>query len=337
MTPRRSFRSAARRCCTVSALAGGMIAALACQKAAPTTPSQTTPEAVAKVTVAAEPASVPFSGGTSAISALVVDASGNPVAATRVSFAVSTGSLTPTVVKSDSKGVAKTTLTTATAATVTATAGPAVGANGQTVGGTATGTATVGVTARPKPVVTVTPGPNPIVGRPVTFSITAAPGEGSDAAVTSVVVDFGDLSSPVDLGAGSDTKLTQHTYSSAGTYIVTATATDASRISASASATVTVAVKPQPTVTLEMSANPKVGTPVTFTIVVKPADGTAIASVIVDFGDGTAPAYLGAVSGTILAQHLYAGAGTYTVAITAIDTAGGTGRAAAIVVITAAP
>ena len=76
-----------------------------------------------RVSVTANPASVPAAGGTTTISAAVVDASGNPLFGVPVSFTTTAGTFSSAVVNSDVSGTARTTLTTNQAASVTATAG----------------------------------------------------------------------------------------------------------------------------------------------------------------------------------------------------------------------
>ncbi len=114
----------------------------------------------------------------------------------------------------------------------------------------------------------------------------------------------------------------QHTYAAPGTYTVSLIVTDnTGRASAPATASITIVPEGPPTARLSVSQilNP----PLTAR-----ADGSAstdpdlspIASYQFDFGDGTAP--VTTVAPTAVAQHSYAAAGTYTVALIATDTAG---------------
>ena len=77
------------------------------------------------MSVSATPPSVSQSGGTVTISAYVTDAAGNPLPGVNVTFSSNTGALSSTTGLTDSGGIARTTLTTAQTATVTAVAGAA--------------------------------------------------------------------------------------------------------------------------------------------------------------------------------------------------------------------
>ena len=79
--------------------------------------------AASRISLTASPASVPSTGGTSTISATVVDASGNPVTGVPVTFITTAGSISSSVANTDSSGIARTTLTTNQTANVTANAG----------------------------------------------------------------------------------------------------------------------------------------------------------------------------------------------------------------------
>jgi PKD repeat protein len=126
-------------------------------------------------------------------------------------------------------------------------------------------------------------------------------------------------------------------YAAAGTYTVSATATDSGGRASTVATQVVVAAPASPTVSVMASANAKAGTATTFTISAAPAAGTnaTIQNVRVTFGDGTAPVDLGAVSGTTTTQHVYAAAGTYTVSATATDSGGRTSTATIQLVVAA--
>src|SRR5262245_3830311 len=76
--------------------------------------------AASRVLVLAEPTSLPFSGGSTAITATVLDGTGKPLASIPVTFTSTAGTVAPSALKTDQEGNAKTTLRTAAAATVTA-------------------------------------------------------------------------------------------------------------------------------------------------------------------------------------------------------------------------
>ena len=86
--------------------------------------------AAARVSVTANPASLPSTGGTTEIAAQVFDVGGNPLVGAPVSFAIQseatgTGTLSRTVSTTDSQGVARTNLTTTSTTIVEATVGGA--------------------------------------------------------------------------------------------------------------------------------------------------------------------------------------------------------------------
>ena len=203
---------------------------------------------------------------------------------------------------------------------------------------TAVASTQVAVAAPGAPSVSVTAGANPIAGNSTTFTVTAAPAPGSNTTIQNVRVTFGDGSAPVDLGAVSGSTTTQHVYAAGGTYTVSATATASSGGTANASSQVVVAPRPSPSVSISAGANATTSRPVTFTVTAAPASGsnTTIQSVQVTFGDLTAPADLGAVTGTATTQHVDAAPGTYTVSATATDTGGATATANTSVVVVAA-
>src|SRR5262245_10226213 len=94
--------------------------------------------AVGRVTVNASPASVPAVGGSSTVTAMVIDVNGNPLVATPVSFVTTAGSLSSGLSLTDTNGFASSILTTSAQSTVTAS----VGAQVTTTSGTGTGATT---------------------------------------------------------------------------------------------------------------------------------------------------------------------------------------------------
>ena len=93
-------------------------------------------------------------------------------------------------------------------------------------GRTSTVAMQVVVGAPGSPAVSVTASAKPVANTATTFTIGATPAPGTNATIQNVRVTFGDGSAPVDLGAVSGTTTTQHVYAVAGTYTVSATATD---------------------------------------------------------------------------------------------------------------
>jgi PKD repeat protein len=256
--------------------------------------------AAGRVAISANPTNVSASGGTSTITAVVFDTSGNRLPGVPVSFATTAGALSASVVNSDSNGEARTTLTTSRTATVTATVSG---------GETAPEPATVEITALAIPVVSVTPTPaSPFAGQPVTFAITTTLADGTS--VRSLTVDFGDgqTASP------GPTTSVSHVYTTANTYTVRVTVEDTNGSRGTGSTTVVVQATPLPLVTVTPSATAlTVGQTVTFTVAMTPQGGYTpiVQSVFWDFGDGNT-----ATTNGLTRSHIYGVAGNMRVTAT---------------------
>jgi PKD repeat protein len=280
--------------------------------------------AVGAISLSANPTSLSAAGGTSTIVALVTDSSGNPIANVPVTFSTDNGSLSSSLVTTDSTGHAQTQLTTGRTAKVTATAGVS------STSGTTTTTApssSVTVTVNASATITLgAPSPaNPVAGQTVTVTLTVTAST-TGGAVRQVIVNWGDGTAQQTLGAISGATTLSHTYTAPGTYTVTATATDANGDTFPAVTTITVGNRPPATVAIAVSpTSPQVGQQVTFTVTTTfPVSNTALVqNVTLDFGDGTPQAQLGSQS-PATAQHVYTTAGTYTVTAVVRDTNGGT-------------
>ena len=181
-----------------------------------------------RVSVTANPASVPVAGGTTTISAAVFDASGNPLSGVPVSFSTTAGTFSSVVVNSDASGTARTTLTTNQAASVTATAG-------------STTSAPVAITVAVRPTVTITvpAGTTPTEGAVTTLSLTVTSPATGGSPIQAVTVDYGDGSSD-DLGSISGTISIQHVYGDSGSYRPTVTVVDSTGTSVTASTVIFV-------------------------------------------------------------------------------------------------
>jgi PKD repeat protein len=310
--------------------------------------------AVGRVIVNANPPVVPAQGGSSTISASVLDVNGNPLAATPVSFSTSAGTLNTTLVTTDQAGNAQAVLTTFQAATVTASVGatavtPTTPTTPTTPGDTPTtpttpstpsasgqaqGSVLVGVAGSPTLKIEVVPsgtaaapGPPPSAGLPTAFKFTVTPASSNPSPIRDVVVDWGDGSPNQRLGAITGDQTVNHVYGSPGTYIVTGTATDSFGTSSPSSISVTVSPKPQPVVSLTVTTtNPTAGADVAFTGKVTTAgSGTVIQSMKIDFGDGTVT-NLPPTTGDISLHHVYVTSGNYTAVLTATDSNNSTGN-----------
>jgi hypothetical protein len=205
--------------------------------------------AVKSVTLAASPATLGSSGGSSTISATVTDENGGPVGGVAVNFSTDKGTLSPPSATTDGSGTATTTLTTSATAKVSATAGTA-----------STGTAgVVTVTVNPFGLAAFSAAPAATsAGVPVVFTVKPATG----ANISNVRIDYGDGEGR-NLGSIPGEQTVSHAYCSPGSYNATATVTDANGGNGSLSTSVLVGSLP---ITLAATpAPPLVNSPVTFT------------------------------------------------------------------------
>jgi hypothetical protein len=204
--------------------------------------------AAKRIVLSASPQTLGSSGGPAQVTARVENEAGSPVAGVPVTFSTTAGSLSPTSVVTDDSGIARTTLTTTTNATVTANAGAATA-----------GTVAVTVAARSGLAVSASP-QNATAGQSVLFTITSA----ATANLVDGRIEYGDGHSR-SLGSIGTTRTDSHVYSSPGNFPVTVTAREVSTGSSeSAGTSVTVGALP---ITLTASPNPgTVGNPVTFTV-----------------------------------------------------------------------
>jgi len=128
--------------------------------------------------------------------------------------------------------------------------------------------------------------------------------------------DFGDGST----GTG---RLTSHTYSSSGTFVVTLTVTDRAGATGTKGTAVVVADVPAPKISLSVAPNPPIaGQLATFTANVTPAPGHGIKLYQWTFGDGTS-----IVSSSPTVTKAYDKPGTYVTTVIATDDLGQTGAA----------
>jgi PKD repeat protein len=137
--------------------------------------------------------------------------------------------------------------------------------------------------------------------------------------IVSIVLNWAD-GTTVNGASGS------HTYSLAGSYRVTLTATDSAGGMGTATKTVTVGSGQNAPPQCSMSVSPTTGqVPVTVTITPNCSDPeNDISSIVVDFGDG----FYGAVSAGSTLSHTFSWAGTFQVTVTASDVAGNASKPA---------
>lgn len=307
---------------------------------------------VGRVSVNANPQTVPAGGGSSTISAQVVDINGNLLVATPVNFTTTAGTLSSDLALTNSNGVATSVLTTNVQATVTASVGaqggsstppatttPATGGTTPTNSGQASGSVSVNVAGSPQLTITA-PTTALSAGVAATFTFAVTPAATNPSPIRSVTVNWGDGTPVQDLGAITGSNQVSHTYGSTGSFTIAATVTDSFGTSVPVSTTVIVNPRPQPVVTLTgPTTTPTAGTVTAFTGSVAAAanSGAVIQSVVMDFGDGNTQ-QLGAITGATTLQHVYQTSGTFTATLTATDSNGGVGKSATSVFVqTATP
>jgi hypothetical protein len=172
----------------------------------------------ATIAITANPSSVPPGGGTVALTALVLDSSGNRLANVPVNFSTTAGTLSATQATTDSNGEARVQLTTSENTTVTARAGTASGTLQITLSGAIT------LTVSPNSGTTST-----------TFNFTVTPAQGA----INVEVSFGD-NTDINLGPITTPSNITHRYGTTGTFVIRATQTNTGGTTSAAVVTVTV-------------------------------------------------------------------------------------------------
>lgn len=268
--------------------------------------------AAGAVSVRATPAIVPSTGGTTEIIATVVDTGGSPLRGAPVTFSTTFGTLSQGTSLSDANGEARTQLTTNAEAKVTARVG----------GGSSAPTAEITVQARSVPAVTITAGTNNTgeVGIPVVFTL-EPPAATAGNAIREAIINFGD-GTVRNIGQLLARTTVAYTYSRAGTYTVTVTATDVLNFTATSSVAVTI--NEAATVPVTILATPGTGGIVNFQAsVTGTIGGGSIRFYEWDFGDGSP----GVTTTGPSTSHRYTAAGNYVVTLRVTTTTGQEGFA----------
>ena len=267
--------------------------------------------AAAFVTLNVTPSTVPATGGTVRLEALVADGAGNALAGVPVTFTATAGTFGQNPVTTDGSGLARTTLTANTATTVNASAG-----------GISSKDVTVAL-ANPPAVTITAPAGQVAAGLPVSFTVSVTQGANS-ALVRDVSVAFGD-GDVVSLGTVSASTTVAHVYRTPGIYTATATATDVNGLSSSSSTV--VAVGAVSLTVVASPSNPQVQTVVTITATIAPA---LVQVLRYDFGFGDGGSVSIAANST---THVYGSEGHKTIVVTAtlLDGSTVTGRTEIIV------
>lgn len=275
--------------------------------------------AVGIVLINASPSSVPSTGGSTTVTAVVLDSNGNPLSGTAVVFTTTTGSLSPAVATTAANGAASTVLTTTQTAKVTASVGPPPPAGTGTPAGVATASVDIPVTSAP--LISITPPAAPSKGLPATFTFTVTPAAQNGSAVRSVVVSWGDGKTE-NLGSITGAQQASHVFTNDGTFTVSATVTDVAGGTNTASTSIVVIPVPRPGIVVQLSSSVTAPKVVTVSFQITLPSGLGIRETLVDFDDGTKQSFGGAASATF--QHTYATGGLKTVVVSVLDTSGET-------------
>lgn len=252
----------------------------------------------ARILVSASPQTLPFTGGTASVKAVVQDQQGNAIAGVPVTFSTTAGSLGFTTAVTDSSGFATTTISTSANATVTASAG-----GGTT--GTLSGTAAITLLANST--VTFTPPTTAVASSSVLFSVAV----GAGVAASEVFIDFGDGDGLESLGAVTSQSVS-HVYGREGSYAVKLVAYFVDG---------TVKEQRSTVVVQSWNVSASCGPNVTFvsgqsTVTATITPATSIAEFNWNFGSGE-----GTAKGNPT-QHVWQSRGTKTVTVTAVPLAG---------------
>ncbi len=265
------------------------------------------------VVLSASPQTLSPAGGTAIIAARVEDKSGLALSGVPVTFTSDNGSLSPSSAITDETGIARTTLTTSRETIVTANV--------------AGKTTTVTVKLNPRTGVSIAGPSTPVsAGVPATFTVNVA----GTANVRDVTVNFGDGDSR-SLGAISGSTTIQHTYTTAGTYTVEATATEASGFREQVSTALTILPGQPPAVVITASNNnPSVGETVIFTATVSGATSTVLRYEW-NFGSGAVPPEAQTTGNRATAS--YTSTGTKIITVRVIQATGPEGEGQTAIVV----
>ena len=272
--------------------------------------------AAERVAVRTEPATIPQTGGTVTVVAVVTDIAGASLAGAPVVFTSDQGTLASNSAVTDANGEARVQLTTARETIVKANVAGKEGSS------------TVRVLLAPTVTISSSTA-SPAVGVPVSFTITpTVPAAGSP--IQSVRVDFGDGSAE-NLGAVTGQTGVVHTFSSPGIYTVRVTVTDA--VGQTGTATILINLtRALPTASLTLSATTvTAGSTVTGTVTATAAaGGPPITNVQVTQGGSV---LFNGTSGGGFARQ-FTSPGTFTIQATVTDAAGTQATTSAVVVVT---
>lgn len=313
-----------RLACALAALVA--LATVACDKVPLTAPTGSTVSLTTNTDI------LPING-TAEVTATVIESAGTFVQnGTVVTFTTNLGTLEPAEARTQN-GRASVRLHAGTRsgrATIRAVSGSAGGGSGEVasnevvidIGGAAAGR------------VTLNAAPSSVPASGGTATITAVVFDVSGNRLPGVPVSFsttaGSLSPSVATSDGNgEARATLTT-----TRTATVTAVVGGAGDAAVQATIEILATALPTVTVTPSpANPFAGQTVTFAITATAADGAAIRTVSVDYGDGQ----IDSLGPTTSVSHIYRSPATYTIRVTAEDTNGSRGSGSTTIVVSPAP
>ena len=297
---------------------------------------------------------IPVNGTATIIATVSENAGTPPQAGTHVFFTTSLGTIQPSDAETDTSGRVFVTFSASSSgtATITATSGSATSGNNPLK-------ILIGTAAAQKVAVSATPATVPSAGGsstisavvfdingsvlanvPVTFSTTAGTLSASitntnaSGAATSVLTTSVAATVTASVGVG-----TTSTPPATGTP-ATGTTPAAPAASGTASGSVTVSIAGAPTLVITPPAqSPTAGIPATFTFAVTAAatNGSAIRSLVVDWGDGSPFQNLGAVTGNAIVSHTFGKDGTYVVTGTVTDASANSVSVSTVVFVQVAP
>ena len=175
------------------------------------------------ITLTASPQNLPSTGGSSSITARVDDSNGNGIGGIPVLFGTDKGSLSSTTVVTGPGGTASTTLTTSSAAKVSAVAGAVTKVE---VG--------VGVATRAALTLNV-----PATSQTISTSVPITVSSGTSGTLTNVVLNYGDGQSK-SIGLLNGTQTVTHFYSSTGIFDISVSGLDPDGVTATQFAQIAV-------------------------------------------------------------------------------------------------
>jgi PKD repeat protein len=183
--------------------------------------------------------------------------------------------------------------------------------------------------ATPSPCITLSPS-SPGANIPVQFTA----GTSVNNTCTTATSDIASFDWAFGDGTTASGRVVTHSFSAAGTFVVTLTETSDRGIAASTTLPVTIATGDLPVPTFSTSpASPSVGETIFFNASASRAgNGHTLTNFSWDFGDGTS-------GGGMTTTHVYSAAGSYTVLLTVVDESGqrATGAPTTLTIGTGAP